>query len=163
MSELVIVKGEDGKLQGLGEKGRRAYEKFRKKVAELEVGETLKFSYKLPRSPGHHRFFFGKLAGMKGIPGLLARQEVFEDLDHLLEWLKVGAGHVDFLPGPGGVMVAIPRSIAWDQLEEQDFIEFTRAMNDFLWTDYAQATLWPHLSDEQRHACIESWHRDFER
>lgn len=157
MSELVIYRADDGKLAGLGDKGRRAWLKFKKIVEGLEVGETLAFSYRLPRSPRHHRFFFSKLTS------LFDRQEQFSDLERLLDWLKVGAGHVDLLPWRDGVLAAIPKSIAWHNLEEQDFIEFARAMNDFLWTDHAQAALWPHITPAQRHECVAQWHADFER
>lgn len=151
MSDLVIFKGQDGKLEGLGEKGRRAWAKFRKVVAGLEAGETVQFSYKLPRSPRHHRFFFAKLAE------LFDRQEQFADVERLLAWLKVGAGHADLMPGRDGAPCAIPRSIAWHNLEEQGFIEFTRAMNDFLWTPQAQAFLWPHLDARQRYEMVNQW------
>lgn len=157
MSQLVIYKNESGKLEGFGEKGRRAWLKFLKVVEGMAPGETLGFTYKLPRSPEHHRFFFLKLAW------LFQRQEVFGDQGRLLDWLKVGAGHVDLVPGRDGVMVALPKSISWESLEEQEFIEFARAMNDFLWTPHAQAFLWPHLSEEQRYECIDHWHRSFER
>jgi hypothetical protein len=73
----------------------------------------------------------------------------------------VGAGHAEFLPGLDGVICAIPKSIAWAELDEQEFIEFMRAVNDFLWTDVAQAVLWPHLGAAWRHECIEGWHREF--
>lgn len=157
MSQLVIRKNELGKLEGVGEKGRRAFNKFRKVVSEMNVGDTLGFTWRLPRSPEHHRFFFLKLAD------LFHRQEVFGDQGRLLDWLKVGAGHVDLLPGRDGIPVAIPKSISWEALEEQEFIEFTRAMNDFLWTPHAQAALWPHLSAERRYECIDHWHRSFDR
>jgi hypothetical protein len=154
MPDLVIFKDETGRLSGWGEKGRRAYDKFRKLVAELTPGEMLHFHYRLPRSPQHHRFFFARLAA------LFERQERFETVEHLLEWLKVGAGHVDLLPGKDGTPVAIPKSIAWHNLDEQGFIEFTRAMNDFLWTHYAQEALWPHLDERQRHAMVDQWFRE---
>lgn len=156
MSDLVIFKDESGKLAGMGEKGRRAWDKFRKLVEGLAVGETLKFSYCLPRSPKHHRYLFKKLTG------LFERQELFADFDRLLDWLKVGAGHCDLLPGPAGIPVAIPLSINWEKLEEQGFIEFHRALNDFLWRLDAQASLWPHLDVDRRYQCIEVWHRDFQ-
>lgn len=156
MADVVIYKDETGRMVGLGEKGRRAFEKFERKVQELEVGETMKFSYALPRSRPHHGFFFAKLTG------LLERQERFNTKEELLEWIKVGAGHVDFMPGALGELVAMPRSINWITLEEQDFIEFHRAMNDFLWTEHAMAYLWPHLRFEHAYLCIDHWHRDFE-
>lgn len=156
MSELVVMRGEDGKLVGFGEKGRRAWLKFRKIVAELEIGETMWFSYRLPRSPRHHRFFFAKLNG------LFERQDHFQDFHPMLEWLKVGAGHVDMLPGRDGIPVAIPQSIAWHKLEEQQFIEFHRAMNDFLNEEYAMATLWPNQTDRQRHTNLWNWHQEYQ-
>lgn len=157
MSSMVLYRAEDGKLAGFGEKGRRAWLKFCKRVKELEIGETLQFEYRMPRSPVHHSFFFLKLTG------LFERQERFQDLDRLLDWLKVGAGHVDLLPGRDGQMVAIPKSIAWHKLEEQEFIEVVREINNFLWTPYAQAALWPALDEGKRYECIDNWHREFER
>lgn len=154
MSELVIFKGADGKLDGWGEKGRRAWAKWRKIVGELEVGETLQFSYRVPRSPPHHRFVFARFQA------LLERQETFSDLEHLIVFLKVGAGFVEFMPGPDGQIVAVPKSISWASLEEQDFIEVKRAIWDFLWTDRAQAVLWPHLAPEKRYAMVDQWVRE---
>jgi len=157
MPDLVVFRNEVGKLEGLGDKDRRAFAKFTKIVSELDFGETLHFSWRMPRSPAHHRFFFAKLAD------LFARQERFDDQDRLLDWLKVGSGFADLLPGHDGVPCAIPKSIAWHNLDEQGFIEFTFAMNAFLWQPYAQEVLWPHLDDNQRYACIDSWHRGFNR
>lgn len=157
MPDIVIYKDETGKFVGMGEKGRRAWAKFCKVTDELEPGETIKFAYSLPRSGVHHKYFFAK------ITGLLERQEQFEDKEALLEWLKVGAGHVDFMPGAKGELVAMPRSINFATLEEQGFIEFHREVADFLWTPRAMAYLWPHLSEEHQYECIDHWHRDFER
>lgn len=156
MTELVITKGQDGKLEGLGEKGRRAYTKFRKIVDDLAVGETMWFAFRMPRSPQHHRYFFKK------VTGLFERQEQFSDFDRFMDWVKVGAGFADLLPGRDGQMVAIPKSLAWEKLEEQDFIEFHRAMTDFFWTSYAQAALWPALTPEKQYVMVDRWHRDFQ-
>lgn len=154
MPELVIYKDEStGRMQGWGEKGVRAWNKWRKIVRELAPGEMVHFTYRMPRSPQHHKFFFARLNE------LFERQERFEDVDRLLEWLKVGAGHADLVPGRDGTLVAIPKSIAWHSLDEQEFIEFTRAMTDFLWTPYAQAALWPHLDERQRYVMVDQWHR----
>ena len=153
MPELIIVKDNTGQLEGLGEKGRRAWLKFRKVVSELEPGETMEFSYRLPRSPQHHRFFFARLQA------LFERQEAFENVEHLLTFLKVGAGLVDWMASPRG-LVAVPQSIAWINLDEQQFIEATRAIRDFLWTDAAQAALWPHLNEQRRYQMVDQWVRE---
>lgn len=157
MADVIILRDKDGQIVGMGEKGRRAWAKFCRLMDALEVGETMKFSYALPRSGVHHRFFFAKMTG------LLERQEQFDTLEDLLQWLKVGAGHVDFMPGARGELIAMPRTINWLNLEEQDFIEFHRAVNDFLWTPHAMQYLWPHLPYERQALCIDHWHRDYER
>ena len=154
MSELVIFKNDLGKLEGFGAKGRRAWDKFRKTISEMEVGETLQFSWNMPRSPGHHKFFFAR------IQALLDRQETFQDLDHLLIFLKVGAGFVDLMPGHDGMLVAVPKSIAWHRLDEQEFCEVRRLVWDFLWTEQAQAALWPHLDSHERYVLIDEWVRE---
>lgn len=153
MPDLVIYKDETGRLSGWGEKGRRAYLKWRKLIAELGDGEMLHFSYRMPRSPQHHKFFFARLGE------LFEMQERFDDVERLIDWLKVGAGFADLMPGRDGIPVAIPRSIAWSKLDEQGFIEFARAMNDFLYTPHAQGFLWPHLTERQRYAVVDHWHR----
>ena len=149
MPELVLCRDENGRLAGHGDKGQRAWEKFRRLVRELGPGETMAFSYRLPRSPEHHKWFFGMLAR------LLDTQERFDAVDPLLDWLKVGAGWVDLLPGRDGVPVAIPRSIRWESMDEQDFIEFNRAVSDFLNTPHALEVLWPHIPAPRRHAMLE--------
>lgn len=156
MPELTIYKGETGELEGFGEKGRRAWLKFRKLVAELQPGEMIQFGYRIPRSPVHHRFFFWRMQA------LLDRQESFADLDRLLTFLKVGAGWVDFMPGPDGQLVAVPKSIDWTSLDEQGFIEVKRAVWDFLWTPQAQAALWPQMTPNARYIMIDQWVREAE-
>lgn len=155
MSEVVIVKGEDGKLQGFGEKGGRAWARFLKRVAEMACGETLQFAWHEPRSPQHHRLFFAKLHG------LADRQEAFDDETKLRQWLTVGAGYCDLVPGPDGQLVAIPQSIAFHRLDEVEFSELHRQVDNFLWSPHAQQYLWPHLSVVQRYAMVEQLMTEF--
>lgn len=150
MPDVVLLKDGTGKLDGLGERDRRAWGKFRRLIRDMRPGETVEFSYRLARSPQHHRFFFARLQA------LLERQESFADLDRLLAFLKVGAGFVDFMPSPIG-LVAVPKSIAWANLEEQQFAEVVRAIWDFLWTEAAQIALWPHLGEQGRYQMVKQW------
>ena len=157
MSHIVITKNNQGKLQGIDDKGQRAYAKFKRVVEGLAIGATLSFSYRQPRSPAHHRLFFAKLNS------LLGRTEAFDDLDKLRYWLVMGAGYAEFLPGENGELHAIPRSIDFDSMDEADFYELHKAVDTFLWTSRAQTTLWPHLDDEKRYRCVESFVAEFER
>lgn len=152
MANVVVTKGEDGKLVGLGDKGGRAWRRFLAMVDRLEIGATLQFSYWEPRAPGHHRAFFRMLNA------LFERQEQFIDVDHLRAWVTVGAGEAEFMPGPAGRMVAFPKSIAWHKLDEAEFTELARKVQDFLWTEPAQRWLWPHLSAEEAYQMVDTMH-----
>lgn len=155
MADVVIFKDETGKLSGFGEKGAKAWAKFRKTVDELAIGETLSFSWAAPRSPGYHRRFFARLGY------LFDMQEQFEDIDALRSWLTVGAGEADFVPGPKGRMVAMPRSIKWAKLDQVEFELLSRRVDEFLWTDHAQRFLWPHLTPDQTQQMIEALDIEF--
>ncbi len=155
MSRIVIIKREDGRLHGLDDKHERQYQKFRRIVAAMEIGQTAGFSFRLPRSPRHHALFFHKLHS------LLERTEEFSSLDMLRYWVVLGAGYADFVPGLDGRPNAIPRSIDFDSLDEADFCELHRAVDQFLWTARAQQTLWPQLDAERRYQCMESFMEEF--
>ena len=153
MPEIVVMRDNTGKLAGLGEKNHASLVKFRRMLQEAAPGETFSFSYRCPRSPRHHKWFFAR------VNELLGMQEVFTDLEHLIVFLKVGAGFVDFLPGMDGQLVAVPKSIAWHLLDEREFTEVRMAMQAFLWTPQAQAALWPQLTPDQRYVMVEAWSR----
>lgn len=153
MPEIVVMRGNDGKLCGLGEKHHASLVKFKRMLHAAAPGETFAFSYKVPRSPQHHRWFFAR------VNELLGMQETFTDMEHLMVFLKVGAGFVEFMPGTDGQLVAVPKSIAWHTLDEREFTEVRMAMQNFLWTQQAQAALWPHLNPDQRYAMVDAWIR----
>lgn len=155
MSKVVIIKDEQGKLRGLDPAGQRAYAKWRKTVLELPIGQTLTFTYRLPRSLKHHALFFAKLNA------LLDRTEAFANIDKLRYWLTMGAGYFDLIPGFDGTPNAIPRSIDFDRMDEAEFSELHRAVDEFLMTDRALETLWPELLPMQRLPMAESFVREF--
>ena len=89
-------------------------------------------------------------------------QEKFDDFNQFRLWLKVGAAFVDWLPGPKGGVIPVPRSISYAKLE-QDAME--RVHDDivaFLRTEHAQKTLWRHLDAARRSEAIESLLAGFE-
>lgn len=148
MPEIVVFKGEDGKLAGHGDRGDRAYKRFLQRVRDLAPDDTLAFSWKEPRAPGPHRLFF------KVLRELFDRQEVFNNADELRTWLTVGAGYVRFVQGRDA-MVALPMSIAYDQMDDDEFKEFIYRVQQFLWEPHAQQFLWPHLSPQAAYEAIE--------
>lgn len=156
MSQVTIIKNDQGRLEGIDLAGQRAYQKWRKLVMDLPVGQTLTFSYRMPRSPKHHRLFFAKLNS------LLARTEAFDELDKLRYWLVMGAGYFDMVPGFDGKPNAIPRSLDFTSMDEADFSELHHQVDTFLWSARAQETLWPQLDEEARYRCVEDLLREFE-
>lgn len=157
MSQVVVCKGDDGKLRGMGERGERAYAKFRSRVESMAVGDTLQFDWREPRSLPHHRLFFVKLSA------LMDMQEQFDAENKLRAWLTVGAGYADFVPGPTGRMVALPQSIAFDKLDETDFADLHARVDAFLWTDHARRFLWPHLPAQQTYDFIDQLLSGFQK
>jgi hypothetical protein len=155
MGAVVITKGQDGKLTGLGEKGAKAYAKFRRRVDSLLPGDTLHFEWREPRSLPHHRLFFAK------VNALADRQEQFADTDKLRQWLTVGAGYCDFVPGPHGQIVAIAQSIAFHKLDEAEFADLHSRVDEFLWTEHAQRFLWPQLDCAQAWDMVDQFMREF--
>lgn len=156
MSKVILHLDEKGKLAGVDEKNERAYARFRSKLGQLQPGQTLAFEFKIPRSPRFHKFHFAMLGA------IFSCQEVFDDNERLRKWLEVGAGHVDFMPGPGGELVAMPRSIAYEALDDTEFREVHDSVKAFLRTPQAYNYLWPHLSDERGETMVEAILNEFE-
>ena len=143
MATITITKHGDGKIHGATEKDRKAYARFSSRIRDLEPGELFTLDCWFPRNPKLHGLHFAMLAT------IFDAQEQFADPDQLRTWLQVGAGHCEFVPGPTGRMVAIPKSISFRSIDDADFQAHHEAVKDFLRTDHARRFLWPHLGDEQ--------------
>lgn len=156
MTTMTVMRGPDGKLTGFSEKDKRAYGKFKKSVEELVVGELFTLSTWFPRNPKLHRLHFAL------INALYEQQEQFEDPEPLRKWLYVGAGYADFLPGPKGKMVAIPKSVAYDKIDDAEFSELHTKVIEFMRAHYCQSFLWPHLEESKRSSIVELVIAEFE-
>jgi hypothetical protein len=156
VADVVLTRGPDGKLQGMGEKGARQYQRFLAAVKQLQPGDTMRFSFKLPRSPVFHRRHFAILNAV------FEQQEQFASPEAFREWVQVGAGFCDLVPGPKGKPVAIARSIAWEALEEADFAEHHAAVVGFLRSTHCTRFLWPHMDDLAADTFIDNLLRSFD-
>lgn len=157
MTEVLIYKDERGKLSGWGEKGARAYARFRKAVDELAIGELLKFSFWIPRSEKFHRLHFVMLKAV------FDSQEQFADDEQFRKWTEVGAGFCEFVPGPKGRMVALPKSIAYHAIDDEEFSTVHENVKQFLRSQHARRFLWAHLSDDKSAEMIGELLMEFER
>ena len=142
MARIVLVKDQAGELHGFSDADERAYERFGRIVDEMAAGETLAFSWREPRTPEFHRAHFALLNL------IFESQEPFGNPEQLRAWLTCGAGHCDYLD-IAGEMVAIPRSIAYEALDETDFREHHARVIGFLRTPRAYRFLWPALPEAQ--------------
>lgn len=142
-------------VDGVREEDKRAWRKFWKKIAEAEAGEIFTFDFWFERSGGYHRRHFAMIGR------LYRAQERFGDFEGMRLWLKIGAGFVDWHPGPKGGIVPIPRSISFRKLDEAGMREFHDASVAFLRTAEAQKTLWPHVKAAQRAEACEAVLQEF--
>jgi len=143
-----------GKLDGLSDKDKKAYARFKSRLASLG-NSSIVFSWKEPRSGQYHRRFFAMLNS------LLESQEQFQDIEHLLAWVKVGAGHADLVPGPKGKPVALAKSINFETLDQVEFEHISSAIIAFLRSTHATRFLWPMLDDVAGSGMVEAVLNEF--
>ncbi|WP_236903915.1 DUF1367 family protein [Comamonas serinivorans] len=135
-----------GAVDGLGEKGKRQWRRLWASIFRLEPGEIVEIvSHKARSGPFHRRHMAMEQA-------LFEAQERFEQFRSFRDWLKVGAGHVEWFPGPKGGVIPVPNSISYAELEDNDMREVHVQMVRFLRTEHAQRTLWPGIKDPVKRA-----------
>lgn len=138
---LVLDQG-TGKLAGLSDADQRGWSRFLRRISEL-AGSCITFEWREPRSGRYHRYVFAQLSAVFGA------QERFTDLEQFMVWTKTGAGFCEFLPHPERGLIAVPKSISYAKLDQAEFRPIADAMFEFLRSEHARRTLWPHLDDEQ--------------
>jgi hypothetical protein len=140
-----------GIVDGLGERGKKQWRRFVNGLMRLEPGELVEIKTRKARSgPFHRRHMLLETR-------VFEAQERFEQFDPgFRDWLKVGAGFVTWYPGPKGGVMPVPKSIAYDELEEDDMRQFHEDVVTFLRTPHAIKTLWPNTPAHERDLAIEA-------
>ncbi len=129
-------------VNGLSKRDQKGWRRFWNMIVKAEPGEMFSVDTWFPRVGVFHRMH------------MLMEQRVFQAQERIAEfesfraWLKVGAGFVDWIPGPKGAVMPIPRSIAYRKLDEEGMREFHEACLTFLKTAHAAKVLWPHLGPQ---------------
>lgn len=149
MGTIIITRGDDGKIDGLGEKDKLAYARFGKRLKELATGDCMTISTWFDRNPKLHGLHFSILTSA------FDAQEQFSTLEGFRHWVACGAGHCVYAPGPQGKMVAIPLSVSWTALDDSEFADYHKRAIAFLQSERATSFLWPHLSAEDQSEMIE--------
>lgn len=145
-----------GAIDGLGEIGKKRWRRFFNGLLKLEPGEIVEIKTHKARIGWFHR------KHMKLETRVFEEQERIAEFKQFRLWLKLGAGFVDWMPGPKGGVFPVPKSIAYDQLEEDDFREFHENAVAFLRTPHACKYLWPKLPEQQRGQAIEAVLSEFD-
>lgn len=144
-------------LRGIDDKNHKRWTKFLRHVFGLEDGEIAQVGTKIPRSGPFHRFH------MAIEQAVFNAQERFTEFEQFRNWMKIGAGHVTWVPGAKGGIVPLPKSISYADLEESEAREFHDAMVAFLRGPHAAPYLWRHLPVDQAAAMVEAVLSGFER
>lgn len=92
-----------------------ADEAAKQAVRRWKIGETLKCSVRKPRDYKNHRRYFGLLNLT------FANQDKYTSFEHFRKAVQIAAGHVDELITLDGEITFIPKSIAYDALDEMEF------------------------------------------
>lgn len=90
-------------------------EKVHKKIG---IGEIVEFDYKLARNYRFHKKF------MSMVRHVWENQDTYSTFEQVLDVVKIGAGHYELLILPNGDRNYVPKSIAFDNMEELEFDEF---------------------------------------
>lgn len=92
-----------------------ADEAAKQAVKRWKIGETLKCSVRKPRDYTNHKKYFALLNLT------FENQEKYTSFEHFRKAVQIAAGHVDELITIEGEIVFIPKSIAYDALDEMEF------------------------------------------
>lgn len=98
---------------------------FLDQLHTLPDGKEVFVTIRRVRSVQHHRFFFGVL------------NEIVEsgqwegDVETLLIYLKIGIGYVSTVIGPTGKVYYVPKSIAFESMDEEAFKAFHKKAEAF--------------------------------
>jgi hypothetical protein len=144
-------------LRGIDEKMHKRWRKFLRHVFGLEDGEIAEIGTRIPRSGPFHRYH------MAMEQAIFEAQEKFEHFEQFRNWLKVGSGFCDWVAGPRGGVIPIPKSISYAELEEPPMREFHQDMLTFLRGPHAAPYLWKHLGADKAAEMMESILRGFDR
>ncbi len=140
-----------GQVDGLSERHRKSWRRlWNWFLKSAEPGEMVEIKTHRERLGWYHR------KHMALEQALFESQEKFEHFKQFRDWLKIGAGHVDWIPGPRGAVVPVPKSISYAELEQDEMERVHDAMLAFLRTEHPQKVLWRHLAPAQRSDMMET-------
>lgn len=131
-----------GALDGFSREDKSAWRRFWKWVTRMEPGEIALLEMAFPRSGPFHR------RHMKIEQTVFDAQDRFGSFEMFRDWLKIGAGWVDWVPGAKGGIVPLPKSISYAKADDEEFRKYHEQVMAFLRGPHAAPYLWRHLGEE---------------
>lgn len=128
-----------GMVDGLSDADKKTWRRFWNWIMAAGSGEIFSIETWTPRVGWFHR----KHMVMEST--VFASQDRIKTFEQFRCWLKVGAGFVDWMAGPKGGVVPVPRSISYKKCDEDTMRKFHDDAVAFLRTEHASHYLWPHL------------------
>lgn len=139
-----------GLFSGATDEDDKRWNRFWRMVTSKEAGELFNIETVFPRyTPFHKRH-------MKIEQDVFNAQERFTDFEMFRDWLKIGAGFVEWVPGAKGGIVPLPKSISYAKTDEQEFREFHENVMVFLRGEHAAPYLWRHLGAAGSHEMMDT-------
>lgn len=122
--KAVLIKTPKG-LRGSTPADHEAWTRFRRKLETMTPGKWLRFEWSTPRNGPHHR----KMMALFQL--VTENSETYNTVERVLTAVKVIVGHFETLPDPRtGELVTVPKSIAFDAMDQEDFEKFYSAALD---------------------------------
>jgi hypothetical protein len=136
-------------LGGLTEDDHKFWMRLWGELMNAESGEIFTLKVSIQRNGTFHR------RHMKLETELFNAQEQFYVFSQLRDWLKTGAGFVEWHM-VRGQMKPVPKSISYDECDQLEMEKFHNDAITYLRTPRAQQELWPHLSPQMAQEMIET-------
>lgn len=172
--EIILFKGTDARISeddsgpmrrflfemvdGATDKDKKAWRRFVRSLNESPAGSYFTIVIKRQRNSQFHRLC------MAVVLAVFKSQETFEDFSLFRQFLKVGAGFVDYIPdAETGELRAIPKSQSYEDSSEEDVRQFFEDMCTFMRSPNCCATLWPKAPIEQSMAGMTSILQQFDQ
>lgn len=146
-----------GVIDGLSERHKKTWRQlWRWFLEHAEPGEMLELRTHRERLGWYHR----KHMAME--VRVFQAQERIASFEQFRNWLKVGSGFCDWMAGPKGGVIPVPRSISYARLEQDAMEAFHADAVAFLRTEHAIKYLWPALPAPQRADAMEAILSEFD-
>jgi len=142
-------------IDGLAEADQKSWRRFWNFIMKAGSGEMFTIDTWTERHGGFHKMH------MVMETKVFQAQERIKNFPQFRLWLKVGAGFVDWMAGPTGGVVPVPRSISYKKCDEDEMRQFHLDAIAFLRTQHAQHYLWKHLTAQMADEMMESVLRSF--